>query len=67
MIRFLEEVRYRKVYRVAAAYVVAAGFIIQTDAAIFPLLQLPLWTLRLIVALVLAGFPAGRLMCPIGS
>jgi TolB-like protein/Flp pilus assembly protein TadD len=54
---FFEEVRRRKVYRVVAAYIVGAGFIIQTGAVIFPTLQLPSWSLRLVIVAVLAGFP----------
>src|SRR5229473_1528570 len=33
---FFEEVRRRKVYRVAVAYIIAAGFIIQIGSAVFP-------------------------------
>src|SRR5437870_5039506 len=40
---FFEEVRRRKVYRVAAAYVIAAGFIIQISSAVFPAWELPNW------------------------
>ena len=31
---FLEELQRRKVYRVAAAYIIAAGFIIQIGSAV---------------------------------
>src|SRR6266480_3176016 len=54
---FFWELRRRKVYRVAAAYVVAAGFIIQIASAVFPAWDLPNWSQRLLIALVLAGFP----------
>ena len=33
---FFQELQRRKVYRVAAAYIVAAGFIIQIGSAVFP-------------------------------
>jgi len=33
---FFEELQRRKVYRVAAAYIIAAGFIIQIGSAVFP-------------------------------
>ena len=55
---FFEELRRRKVYRVAAAYVIAAGFIIQIASAVFPAWELPTWTFRLVVTLLLIGFPA---------
>jgi hypothetical protein len=38
---FLEELQRRKVYRVAAAYIIAAGFIIQIGSAVLPAWELP--------------------------
>ena len=43
---FLEELQRRKVYRVAAAYIIAAGFIIQIGSAVLPAWELPNLTLR---------------------
>src|SRR5947209_11521172 len=57
MISFFEEVKRRKVYRVAAAYVIAAGGIIQLASAAFPAWELPNWALRLVIVLLLIGFP----------
>src|SRR6266516_2676816 len=54
---FFEEVKRRKVYRVAAAYVIAAGGIIQLASAAFPAWELPNWALRLVIVLLLVGFP----------
>jgi len=54
---FFEEVKRRKVYRVAAAYVIAAGGVIQLASAAFPAWELPIWALRLVIALLLLGFP----------
>ncbi|MEY2530029.1 MAG: hypothetical protein QOI96_114 [Verrucomicrobiota bacterium] len=54
---FFEELKRRKVYRVAVAYIVAAGFIIQIASAIFPAWELPNWSQRLLIVLILAGFP----------
>ena len=54
---FFEELQRRKVYRVAAAYIVAAGFLIQMASATFPAWELPNWSLRLVIALLLIGFP----------
>src|SRR6187200_3395888 len=54
---FFEEVQRRKVYRVAAAYIIAAGFIIQIGSAVFPAWELPNWAFRLVVVLLLVGFP----------
>src|SRR4029453_5973681 len=54
---FFEELQRRKVYRVAAAYIVVAGFLIQIASAAFPAWELPNWSLRLVIALLLIGFP----------
>jgi TolB-like protein/Flp pilus assembly protein TadD len=59
---FFEEVRRRKVYRVAAAYIIAAGFIIQIGSAVFPAWELPNWTFRLVVVLLLIGFPIALIL-----
>ncbi len=54
---FFEEVKRRKVYRVAVAYIIAAGGIIQLGSAAFPAWELPNWVLRLVIVLLLVGFP----------
>src|SRR2546430_11177927 len=62
MSSFFQEVRRRKVYRVAAAYVVAAGFLIQIASAAFPAWDLPSWSLRLVITLLLIGFPVALIL-----
>jgi len=62
MSSFFQEVQRRKVYRVAAAYVIAAGFIIQIGSAVFPAWDLPNWTFRLVVVLLLIGFPIALIL-----
>lgn len=57
MSSFFDELKRRKVYRVAVAYIIAAGGIIQLASAVFPAWELPNWTLRLTVVLLLIGFP----------
>jgi TolB-like protein/tetratricopeptide (TPR) repeat protein len=59
---FFEEVQRRKVYRVAAAYVIAAGFLIQIGSAVFPAWDLPGWAFRLVVVLLLMGFPIALIL-----
>jgi TolB-like protein/Tfp pilus assembly protein PilF len=62
MTGFFEEVKRRKVYRVAAAYVIAAGGIIQLASAAFPAWELPNWALRLVIVLLLLGFPIALIL-----
>src|SRR3982750_2005064 len=59
---FFEEVQRRKVYRVAAAYVIAGGGMIQVASAAFPAWALPNWALRLVIVLLLIGFPIALIL-----
>src|ERR1700730_13870068 len=59
---FFEEVKRRKVYRVAVAYVIAAGGIIQIASAVFPAWELPNWSQRLVSVLLLSGFPIALIL-----
>src|ERR1700730_3564006 len=59
---FFKELERRKVYRVAVAYAVVAGGIIQLASAVFPAWELPSWALRLVVVLLLAGFPIALIL-----
>ena len=62
MTGFFDEVKRRKVYRVAVAYVIAAGGIIQLASASFPAWELPNWSLRLVIVLLLVGFPIALIL-----
>jgi len=54
---FLDELRRRKVYRVAVVYAAVAFVIWQAAEIAFPALSLPDWALTLVVVLTLIGFP----------
>lgn len=62
MTGFFSELRRRKVYRVAAAYAVVSWGIIQFAATVFPVWELPAWSLRLTISLVLLGFPIALIL-----
>ena len=62
MTGFFDEVKRRKVYRVAAAYMIAAGGAIQLASASFPAWELPNWALRLVIVLFLIGFPIALML-----
>ena len=51
-----------KVYRTAVAYVVVAGGIIQLASAVFPAWEMPAWALRLVIILLLIGFPIALIL-----
>lgn len=62
MAGFFEEIKRRKVYRVAVAYIVVAGGAIQIASAVFPAWELPSWALRLVIVLLLIGFPISLIL-----
>jgi TolB-like protein/Tfp pilus assembly protein PilF len=62
MAGFFEEIKRRKVYRVAVAYAVVAGGAIQLASAVFPAWELPSWALRLVIVLLLIGFPISLIL-----
>src|SRR4029077_16621812 len=51
------ELKRRRVYNVAAAYAVVAWLFIQVATQVFPFFNIPNWVVRLIVLLVIIGFP----------
>lgn len=53
----ISELKRRHVLRVAVAYAVVAWLVIQVAATTFPILELPAWAARLVLALVVLGFP----------
>ena len=52
-----EELKRRKVFRVAAVYAVVAWLLIQVAATIMPALQMPGWTVSFVTILFILGFP----------
>lgn len=54
---FIEELKRRKVFRVAASYAVASFVIMQLVEILFPMFNFPQWTQQFIVIVVLLGFP----------
>jgi hypothetical protein len=57
LIELWNELRRRKVIRVAVVYVVSAWIAVEAASVIFPALLFPEWTSRMVVALALIGFP----------
>jgi adenylate cyclase len=62
VVRFLSELRRRRVIRVAVVYAVAGWIVIEVASTMFPGLNLPAWTVTLVIALVVLGFPIAFLM-----
>ena len=54
---FFAELKRRNVYKVAVAYVVAGWALAQGIAQVFPIFDVPTWIIRLMVLLIIIGFP----------
>jgi len=54
---FIEELKRRKVFRIAASYAVVAFIIMQLVEILFPMFDFPQWTQQFTVIIVLLGFP----------
>ena len=54
---FLSELKRRQIYRGGVMYVVAGWVIVQVAATVFPYFSIPEWAIRLLVVVILLGFP----------
>jgi serine/threonine-protein kinase len=54
---FFSELKRRNVYKVAVAYAVVAWLLMQIASQIFPFFEIPNWAVRLVVLLLIIGFP----------
>jgi TolB-like protein/Flp pilus assembly protein TadD len=54
---FLAEIKRRKVFQVAAVYVVVAWLLIQVADVVLPTFEAPTWVLKVVIFLTILGFP----------
>jgi TolB-like protein/Flp pilus assembly protein TadD len=59
---FFDELKRRNVYKVAIAYIVAGWALSQGIAQVFPVFDIPNWVIRLIVLLIVIGFPIALIL-----
>lgn len=59
---FFQELRRRRVFRVAAAYAVVAWVVIEAASVIGPELMLPEWFTRAVILLAALGFPVALVL-----
>ncbi len=57
MKELLSELKRRNVFRVAAAYLIAAWLVTEVATTVLPILDAPRWTLKLVLLLAVLGFP----------
>ena len=54
---FFAELKRRNVYKVAVAYAVVGWLLVQVATQVFPFFEIPNWVVRLVVLLLIVGFP----------
>jgi len=59
---FFAELKRRNVYKVAIAYGVVAWLLIQVATQVFPFFEIPNWVVRLVVLVIVIGFPVALII-----
>ena len=54
---FFSELKRRNVYKVAVAYAVVGWLLVQVATQVFPFFEIPNWAVRLVVLIIIVGFP----------
>ncbi|MGH8092302.1 MAG: hypothetical protein ACREIF_02350 [Chthoniobacterales bacterium] len=55
--KFFAELQRRNVYRAAVVYTMTSWLLIQVATQVFPFFDIPNWIVRLVIVLLVAGFP----------
>jgi hypothetical protein len=53
---FFQELQSKRIYRVGGGYIVSAWVILQVAAIVFPSLELPSWSVKVVLDVLLLGF-----------
>ncbi len=59
---FFGELKRRNVYKVAVAYAIVAWLLIQVATQVFPFFDIPNWGVRLVVLIIVIGFPIALIL-----
>jgi TolB-like protein/Tfp pilus assembly protein PilF len=59
---FFAELKRRNVYKVAVAYAIVGWLLIQIATQVFPFFEIPNWGVRLVVLLLILGFPVALIL-----
>src|SRR4051812_37040642 len=59
---FFAELKRRNVYKTAVTYAVVGWLLIQIATQVFPFFEVPNWAVRLVVLLLLLGFPVALVL-----
>jgi len=59
---FFQELQSKRIFRVGGGYIVSAWVILQVAAIVFPSLELPSWTMKVVLDVLLLGFAPALLL-----
>src|SRR5690348_7402116 len=59
---FFAELKRRNVYKVAVAYAIVGWLLVQIATQVFPFFEIPNWAVRLVVLLLILGFPVALIL-----
>ena len=59
---FFAELKQRNVYKVGIAYALVAWLLMQVASQIFPFFEIPNWGVRLVVLVLMVGFPVALIL-----
>ena len=59
---FFAELKRRNVYKIAVAYAVVGWLLVQVATQVFPFFEIPNWAVRLVVLLLILGFPVALVL-----
>jgi TolB-like protein/Tfp pilus assembly protein PilF len=59
---FFAELKQRNVYKIGIAYALVAWLLMQVASRIFPFFEIPNWAVRLVVLLLIIGFPVSLIL-----
>jgi len=59
---FFVELKQRSVYKVGITYALVAWLLMQVASQIFPFFEIPNWAVRLVVLLLIIGFPVALIL-----
>lgn len=62
MKEFFQELQSKRIYRVGGGYIVSAWVILQVAATVSPSLELPSWTMKVVLDMLLLGFAPALLL-----
>jgi TolB-like protein len=60
--KFFAELKRRHVYKIAIAYAIVGWLLIQVATQAFPFLEIPNWAIRLVIMLIVLGFPIALIL-----